>query len=74
MTNSIESATNKKLIVNTAAQMMANMNKSQNRFSSGNNGQTTPSIAEKYNSVGAVNNSTIPSNGITGKKNFEPTT
>ena len=59
MSNSIESATNKKMIANTAAQMMVNMNKSQNRFSSGTSGPVTPSITEKYNSVGAVNNSNI---------------
>jgi hypothetical protein len=51
--------------------MIINMNKTQNRFSGG---PVTPSIGEKYQSAGGVGTSNYNSNGITGKKNFEPTT
>ena len=61
--------------MNTASYMVSNMNKTQNNGFSGTgpSGPVTPSLNDKYHSLGAINNSNFTSNGISGKRNFEPT-
>lgn len=55
--------------------MVSNMNKTQNNGFSGTgpSGPVTPSLNDKYHSLGTINNSNFTSNGISGKRNFEPT-
>jgi hypothetical protein len=61
----------KKLIANSAAQIIMNMNKSSTKFSTAQSGLATPVMMDKYHSTSGVNNSTA--SGITGKHNYEPT-